>query len=96
MGFRPGLLDSQAIAARSSFQRRLFSRILNQKTIELAQRKLRAHVAITEAPLKLQERMQLAGSWTLEDVGHRGTGRATARRRSNATRTYTEVEDELR
>src|ERR1035438_10500064 len=78
------------------FPASISSRVLNQKTIELAQRKLRAHVAITEAPLKFQERMQLPGSWTLEVVGHRGTGRATARRRSNATRTYTEVEDELR
>jgi hypothetical protein len=35
------------------FPAAISSRILDQKTIELAQRKLRAHVAVTEAPLKL-------------------------------------------
>ena len=63
-------------------------RILDKKTIELPRNvNSRAHVAITEAPLELEKRMQLARNWTLEDVVHRGTGRATARRRFNATRT---------
>jgi len=62
-------------------------RVLDKKAIELAQRELRTHVAIAEAPLESQKRMQLVRSWALEDICHRGTGRATARRRFNATRT---------
>jgi hypothetical protein len=62
-------------------------RVLDEKTIEFAQRKFRAFVAITEAPLEIEKRMQLPRSRALEKVAHRGTGRVTARRRFNATRT---------
>jgi hypothetical protein len=35
----------------------------------------------------LEKAVQFAGCWAPEHVVHRGTGKATARRRFNATRT---------
>ena len=71
-------------------------RILNEKSIELTQRKLRTSVSIAEAALELKKVIQLSRDWTTEHPLHFGTGSETERRRFNATRTYTEVEEALR
>src|SRR2546429_691273 len=55
-----------------------------------------AHVSVTEAALESEEIKQFICDWTIENVVHRGTERATVRRRLKATRTYIEVEEELR
>ena len=60
------------------------------------QRELSAHVSVAETALESEETKQFISEWTIEHVVHRGTGRATVRRRFKATRTYIEVEEELR
>jgi hypothetical protein len=69
---------------------------LDKKSIEFAQGELSAHVSVTEAALELKEPKQFICDWTSKDVVHRGTGMATVRRRLKATRTYIDVEEELR
>ena len=70
--------------------------VFDKKSIEFPQRKLSAHVSVTEAALESEEIKQFICDWTIENVVHRGTERATVRRRLKATRTYIEVEEELR
>lgn len=72
------------------------SDVLDKKSVEFAKRELSAHVSVTEAALELKEPKQFICDWTSKDVVHRGTGRATVRRRLKATRTYIDVEEELR
>jgi hypothetical protein len=74
----------------------IFLGIPGKELVELAQGKLRAPISVTQAPLELQEAAQLAGDGAVENLVHRGTGSPTLRRRFSATRTYTDVEEELR
>src|SRR5471030_1000909 len=59
--------------------------IVRQEPVALAQRKLRPGISIPQAPLELEETVQVAGNRAVEDFIHRGTGSATPRRRLNAT-----------
>ena len=86
MALRPGLLANQAIAA-IKLPAAVCGRILDEKSIELTQRKLRAPVSIAQAALELREAIQLSRRRTTEDPLHRGTGRQIERGRFIATRT---------
>ena len=94
-GLRAGLLDNQAMAARSNchfgFLPANLTRNRSNSCTVYSARRIRI-----QAPLKLKEVAQLGGDRTLKDLAHLGTGSPTPRRRRKATRTYTEVEEDDR
>jgi hypothetical protein len=62
-----------------------------EKPIEFPQSIFAAGITISQALFELKERPEVSSQVTVEEHGHRGTGRATVRSRRKATRTYTEV-----
>jgi hypothetical protein len=63
------------------------SNVLAKEAVELAERELGATIRASQGAFEHQEVGKFLGQGPLEQRCHRGTGRAIARRRRNATRT---------
>lgn len=66
--------------------------VLDDEAVEGPQQQLAALVGAPQSPLERQEAIELRREEADEPPLHRGTGRATARNRKMAPRTYTDVE----